>query len=362
MIVFLAVLSVLIVVHEFGHFIVARRLGIRVEKFSLGFGPKLFGIKGKETEYIICAIPIGGYVKMAGDTREACKGEPYEFFSRSMKDRAKVIVMGPVFNYILSFLCFWFIFFIGFPVMTSRIGGLMDNMPAKAAGLKVNDSIISIDGKKTQYWEDVASIIQDKKEGENVDLVIMRGEKRLEMKITPQIKKTKNLLGEDISIGLIGITPSEEIVKIKYGLFGSIIQASERLFFITTLTLKALWRMVIGSLSFKESMTGPLGIFFATKSAFKVGLAALLHLVAVLGVSLAIFNILPMPLLDGGHLMFIAIERIKGKPVSVKIEESLNKISLGLLLTLVVFVFYNDLIRFNVIAKMIKFFALFKGR
>lgn len=362
MIVFLAVLSVLIIVHEFGHFIVARRLGIRVEKFSLGFGPKLFSIKGKETEYTICAIPIGGYVKMAGDTRESCKGKSNEFLSRPKRDRALVIVMGPVFNYILSFFCFWLIFFIGFPVMTSKIGGLMDNMPAKAAGIQVGDKVISADGQKTQYWEEVASVIQDKKEGEKVALVIMRGDKRLEMNIAPEIKKTKNLLGEEVTIGLIGITPSKETVKVKYGLLESLYRGTERLFMITTLTLKALWRMVLGNLSLRESMTGPLGIFFAATNAFKFGPAALLHLVAVLGISLAIFNILPVPLLDGGHLMFMVVEKIKGKPVSAQTEELANKISLAFLLVLVTFVFYNDLVRFKVIDKAASFFSLLKGR
>ncbi len=362
MLIFLAVLSVLIVVHEFGHFIVARLLGIRVEKFSLGFGPKLFGIKGKQTEYLVCAIPIGGYVKMAGDTRESCKGKPFEFLSRSKMDRAKVVVMGPVFNYIMSFFCFWLIFFVGFPVMTSKIGAVLDNMPAKAAGIQAGDRVISADDKKTEYWEDVASIIQDKKQGQKVHLVIMRADKRLEINVEPQIKETKDLLGDKVSIGLIGITPSQEVVKIKYGLLEALSRGTERLLVITSLTFKALWRMVTGNLSLRDSMTGPLGIFFATNEAFKFGPAALLHLMAVLGISLAIFNVLPLPLLDGGHIMFMVIEKIRGKPVSAKTEEMANKVSLALLLVLVTFVFYNDLIKYKVIDKVTDFLSLLRRR
>ncbi len=357
MLIFIAVISLLILIHEFGHFIVARRLGIRVERFSLGFGPKLFGIKGKQTEYVICAVPIGGYIKMAGDSRETVKGEKDEFLSRPVSQRASIVIMGPIFNYILSFLCFWAVFFIGFPVLTSKVGSLMDNMPAKAAGVKVGDKIISVDATPTSYWEDVASIIHEKKEGEVVNLKIERNNKQINIRISPEFKKTKNLLGEEITIALIGITPSEEAVEIKYGLFESLKLGATRLIDVTTLTFQALWRMLIGGLSLRESVTGPLGIFFATTKAFKYGLTALLYVVAVLGVSLAIFNILPIPLLDGGHIFFLIIERIRRKPLSIKIEELLNKVSMAFLLLLVLAVFYNDLVRYRIVEKIVKFFS-----
>ncbi|MBU2541557.1 MAG: RIP metalloprotease RseP [Candidatus Omnitrophica bacterium] len=357
MLIFLAVLSVLIIVHEFGHFIVARCLGIRVERFSLGFGPKLFSIKGKQTEYVICLIPLGGYVKMAGDSRESYSGKRYEFLARPLKDRAKVIITGPLFNYLMSFFCFWCIFFIGFPVLTTSVGGLLEDMPAKHAGIQIGDIITSIDGKDTQYWEDVASIIHDKEEGEVVNLGIVRDGEEINLTVGPEFKKTKNLLGEEVTIALIGISPSEETVKVSYGLFPALAKGTERLFDITSLTLQALSRMLLGSLSLRESVTGPLGIFFATNKAFEFGPAALLHVVAVLGVSLAIFNLLPIPLLDGGHLLFLLIERIRKKPLSDKTEELLNRASLALLLVLVAFVFYNDLIRYKVIEKIVEFFS-----
>lgn len=165
------------------------------------------------------------------------------------------------------------------------------------------------------------------------------------------------MLGNEITIGQIGIGPSEETVIVKYGLFQSLGYGTQRLWDITSLTFQALFKLVSGGLSLQESITGPLGIFFATTKAFKFGLAALLHVLGVLGVSLAIFNLLPIPLLDGGHLLFLTIEKIKGKPVSVKTEEFLNKISLGFLLFLVVVVFYNDLVKYRVLAKMMKLFS-----
>lgn len=357
MLIFLAMLSILILVHEFGHFIVARRLGIRVEKFSLGFGPKLFGIKGKQTEYTICAIPIGGYIKMAGDTRESSTGKRDEFLSRPKRDKAKVIIMGSVFNYILSFFCFWAVFFIGFPVMTSKVGGLIDDMPAKRAGLQVGDRIVSVDDQKTEYWEDVAAIIHDKKQGENVHLFIDRDGEEINMSIEPEFRKTKNLLGEEINIGLVGITPSEETIIVKYGLFESLRMGSRRLIGVTSLTFQAVCRMASGRLSFRESMTGPLGIFFESNKAIKFGPVALIHLTALLGVSLAIFNLLPVPILDGGHLFFLFLEHIRGKALSERTEEFLNRISLTLLLVLVAFVFYNDFIKYKIIDRVVKFFS-----
>lgn len=357
MIIFLAVLSLLILVHEFGHFIVARRLKIRVERFSLGFGPKLFGIKGKETEYVLCAIPIGGYVKMAGDSRETVAGKSDEFLSRSQGQRAKLVVMGPVFNYLLSFLCFWLVFFIGFPALTSKVGAIMDDMPAKKAGVLKEDKIVSVDGKKVIYWEEVAEIIHRKKPGETVKLDIDRGTQKISLNIEPEFKKTKNILGDEVSVALIGIVPFGETVEVKYGLFDALKLGTQRLITITTLTLEAIWRMLLGNLSFRESMTGPLGIFFATNKAFKFGVTALLHLIAVLGVSLAIFNLLPLPLLDGGHLFFLFLERLRKRPLSVKTEEVLNRISLSLLLMLVAVVFYNDLVRYKIIEKVIEFFS-----
>jgi regulator of sigma E protease len=141
--VFIAILSVLIVVHELGHFIAARRVGVRVEKFSLGFGPQLFKKKNKDTEYLISAIPLGGFVKMAGDSLEEYKGKSDEYFYKSPGERFQIIFAGPFLNYVLGFLFFWFIFFTGYPMLTTKVGGLLDDFGAKKAGLQVGDRIVS---------------------------------------------------------------------------------------------------------------------------------------------------------------------------------------------------------------------------
>ena len=155
MLVFIFVLSVLIFVHELGHFIFAKRMGVRVERFSLGFGALLWKRKVGDTEYCIGSIPLGGYVKMSGDSLEECKGKPYEYYSKSPGKRFQIIFFGPLFNYALGFLVFWFIFFTGYPSLTTKIGGLLDGFGAQKAGLEAGDRIIAINGKKIVFWEEM---------------------------------------------------------------------------------------------------------------------------------------------------------------------------------------------------------------
>ncbi|MFC1755142.1 RIP metalloprotease RseP, partial [Thermoproteota archaeon] len=154
-IIFITILSILIFVHEMGHFLMARRQGIRVEKFSLGFGPQLFGFVRWGTNFKICLIPFGGYVKMAGDSRQECKGESWEYFSKSPGQRAKVVFCGPLFNYILAILFLWVVYCVGYPQLSPVIGEVIDGKPAQEVGIKVDDRIIEINGKKIKYWEDV---------------------------------------------------------------------------------------------------------------------------------------------------------------------------------------------------------------
>ena len=167
--IFVVILSILIVVHEFGHFIIAKKMGVRVEKFSIGFGPKLFSWKRKDTEYTLCAFPLGGYVKMAGDTlEEAHPGVADEYFSQSPGRRFQIVFFGPLLNYLLGLFCFWFIFVAGYPQLTTKVGGLVDGYGAQKAGIQVGDRIIAIDSMKVKYWEDLQKIVQSKSTTEEV--------------------------------------------------------------------------------------------------------------------------------------------------------------------------------------------------
>ncbi|MEW5758566.1 MAG: RIP metalloprotease RseP [Candidatus Omnitrophota bacterium] len=353
LLIFIIVLSIIILIHELGHFTAAKKQGVRIEKFSLGFGPKIFSIKKNDTEYLISLFPLGGYVKLAGDNRSEIKGEPFEYFSKSCGSRAKIIFAGPFLNYCLAFLCFWLVFTIGFPSLTTKIGDVIKDYPASNAGIKKGDQIIEVGSKKVENWEQMQKAIQPST-GE-IDIKVKRNDKIINFLITPEIKETKDLLGSKKNISMIGIMPEDEWIILKYNPVKSFFVAGSTLIDFTVLTYKSIWRMVIGRLSFKESVTGPLGIFYITKKAASFGISALLHLMAVLNLSLAIFNLLPLPIFDGGHIVLLGLEKIRRRPLSEKAENILNNIGLAMIIILAVFVFYNDLAKFGVF-KNIKLF------
>ena len=343
-------------VHEFGHFIVARRLGVRVEKFSFGFGPKLFSIKKGETEYLICLVPLGGYVKMAGDEPgENITGQRWEFLSRNAADRFKIIFAGPLLNYILAFLIFSVIFMFGSPTLTTEVGTLLKGYPAESQGIMAGDRILAIDGKNVKYWEDVTEIIHKHTDGVMI-LSISRSGKTFNKPITPMVRRTKDIFGKEVQIALIGIAPSQKIESVRYGPLVSFRMGFRKLAQLTYMTYKALWSIVIGRLSFKESMTGPIGIFIITGQAAKLGFIYILQLMGVLSASLAIFNVLPFPVLDGGHIIFLIIEKFRGKPLSLKAQETAANICVSFLILLTIFVFYNDIIKFGIFDKILKIF------
>lgn len=355
LLIFLLVLGILILVHEFGHFMAARKVGVKVEKFSLGFGKSLLKKKSGDTEYSINAIPLGGYVKLAGDSREESKGEAYEYLSKSPGERAAIIFFGPLLNYVLAFLCFWFIFFIGYPTLTTKVGGLVEDFGAQKAGIEVGDKVIAIDGINVGYWEDMQRIVSAKKDASVVRLTVLRAGEKRDFEVKIREKKFQDMIGSTQSVGLIGVKPSEEIVTIRHGIIEAFGLGFSKTIDLTVMTYKALWRMTVGKLSFRESVTGPLGIFYITSKAANIGFIAIIHLIAVLSVSLCIFNLLPFPVLDGGHLFLLAVEKIRKKPLSVKAEHIINQIGFSLIIALAVFVTINDLMKFK--DNIIKFFV-----
>lgn len=333
-------------VHEFGHFIAARRVGVKVEKFSLGFGKQLWKRKKGDTEYSLSAVPMGGFVKLAGDNLEEYKGEPYEYFSKSPGKRFQIIFAGPLLNYILGFLCFWLVFVVGYPTFTTKVGTLIDGMGAQEAGLQTQDTIKAIDGSPVAYWEDLQKIIQEKKDASSVKLTVEREGKEFEVNVKVKQQEFNDQLGQKRNIGLIGITPFDEFVKVRHGIFKSFILGAQRTWDLTVLTYKGLYLMISGKMSVRDSVTGPLGIYYITSKAAKAGITAVLHLVAVLSVSLAIFNLLPLPILDGGHILFLGIEKIRGKGLSVKTERVITQVGVTVIIGLALLVTLNDISRF----------------
>ncbi len=351
------ILSFLIIVHEFGHLFTAKRFGVKVERFSIGFGRKLFSFKKKDTEYLISAIPLGGYVKLAGDSLEEFSGQPYEYLSKPVSRRAMIVFSGPALNYILAFFFFWLVFFLGSPQLSTKVGELISGFGAEKAGILVDDVITRVDGEEVRTFEELQKMIH--KKTDIVKLTILRESNYIDLEVDIQKKEIKDLFGKKRLVGLIGIRPKDdELVFLKYGFVESFFLAGNTLFSLTSTVLKAIWAILTWNLSIRESITGPLGIFYITTKAVKFGMRAVLHLIAVLNLSLAIFNILPLPILDGGHLLLLGIEKIKKRRFSPKTEEIINRTGLTLIIILAIFVFYNDLVKFRVLEKVLEFFKI----
>lgn len=326
-----------------------------MEKFSLGFGPQLLKKKGRETEYSISAIPLGGYVKLSGDNLEEYTGKPYEFFSMPPGKRFWIVFCGALLNYILGFLCFWFIFFAGYPVLTTRVGGLVEGFGAKDADIRVGDKIVAIDGNKVEYWEDMQAIIQSKESLQEAKITVLRDNKERSIIVKIKQKQMDDLLGKKHNVGLLGITPADETVKVRHGFGKSFILSINKTWDLTVITYNALGRMITARLSIKEA-SGPLGIYFITSKVAHQGFIAILNLMGLISISLAIFNLLPLPVLDGGHILFLILEKIRGKALSIRSERIITQIGFTFIIALTLVITYNDIIRVfgDKISKMLK--------
>lgn len=336
------VFSVLIFVHEFGHFLLAKKKGVRVEKFSLGFGKKLIGFKRGDTEYIICAFPLGGYVKMAGeDPREKLSGKPWEYLSQPISRRLAIVVAGPISNYLLAFLIFMVVLFVwGAPSKNPQIGGLIEDFPAQVHGLKEGDWIMAIDGESVETWKQMAEIIHKKYEG-SIVLRVRRDGRELLMTIMPKAEVATDVTGKETRIGLIGITP----VMRKYAPLTTLASAGEKTLTLTVITYKGIWWLISGRMAFREAVAGPIGIASIIGEAASLGIVPILQLTGILGIALAIFNLLPFPILDGGNVLFLTLEKVRGRPLSPKVQESIQQVALIFIIILVLFVSYNDIMR-----------------
>ncbi len=368
LIIFIFILSILILVHEWGHFIIARKCGVRIEQFALGFGPKLLSRMHDGTEFCLCAIPLGGFVKMAGDERDKCLGKNDEFFTKPHGLRALIVLMGPVVNLLLAYVCFWFVFMIGYVDMDlssqkipSVIGEILPHSPAALAGLKLGDKILSIDGHTIGHWSQLQELVSNTI-SPHLFLNIQRDGHKISILVTPQEQDQQDIFGRHHITRRIGVGPqpisnAKDFVIVRYGFFGSFVKAGEELWKISAKTCVALYEMCIGERSPKEAM-GIIGMFFVIKFALTIGFAFVLHIVGIISASLAIFNLLPVIPLDGGHLFLIGLEKLRGKALSVKTDQLIAKAGFTLIIMLALFVFYSDFDRIGLIDKMVN---LFKG-
>ncbi len=417
---FLIVIGILVFVHEFGHFLMAKRAGVRVEKFSLGMGPKLAGFKKGDTEYVISWLPLGGYVKMAGENPdEEPTGAADEFQSKTIWQRAKIAATGPLTNILLAFIVMPFVFMIGtysegpakvgyvekgspaeqagfeagdvimsingrsisdwtkalsliavnpetdvnvtverrgekktmtlrpasatelkigmsglVPDMPAEVGRLKPGFPAEKAGLQPNDKILAVDGAAIYHWNQFSMLVKESN-GKKMLLSIDRGGKRMNVAVTPR---------EDNGRYVIGVEPIMRLVFKKHGFFESLRLGFDKTIESVDLTFITLKKLLTFNLSIK-TLGGPVMIAQMSGQAAAAGLSTFLSLLAMISISLGILNLLPIPILDGGLILFLVIEAVRKKPLSRKTMEVAQSVGAAALITLIAVVSYNDIMR-----------------
>lgn len=344
---FIILLGILIFVHELGHFLLAKRLGVGVLKFSLGFGPKLIGKKIGETEYLISALPLGGYVKMIGeDPGDVVSPEDMErsFQSQPILKRTAIVAAGPIFNLFLAALIFSVVFMTGLPVLTSKIGDIVEGSPAVSAGLENGDRIVAIDGTPVKRWDEMVGIIQ-KSTGVRLTLTVEREGTRFDVPIIPEKKTSKNIFGEEKKVGMIGVAAGGEFIKEHLSPLKAIVKGFERTIDISALTVVAIVKLIQRVIP-AETIGGPLLIAQMAGEQASAGIINFILFTAVISINLGVINLFPIPILDGGHLFFFIIEAVRRKPLSIKMRERAQQIGLFIIVALMIFAFYNDIMRF----------------
>lgn len=336
----------LIFIHELGHFIFAKLGGVKVLKFSLGFGPKLIGKKIGETEYQLSAIPLGGYVKMLGEEPddeldEAEKKRSYK--NQPILKRAAIVVAGPCFNFLTAIVIFFFVFIFGVPVLMPIIGEVMDDSPAARAMLQKGDKILEINGKSVEKWTDMTDIIHGSA-NKPLSIKIQRDLNVITISAIPESKKIKDIFGEEKEIGLIGVKPSGEIFTVSEDVFTSAKNAVVRTWEVTSLTVIGIIKLIQRIIP-ADTIGGPIMIFSLAEKQAEAGALSFFTFAAIISINLAVLNLLPIPVLDGGHLLFMAIEAVRRKPLSEKTIMTAHRIGWIFLLSLMIFAVYNDIFR-----------------
>ncbi|MBA7497868.1 Regulator of sigma-W protease RasP [subsurface metagenome] len=338
---FIFVFSILIFFHEFGHFIAAKAAGVRVYKFAFGFGPRILGFTIKQTEYQICLIPLGGYVKMAGemgqgDVKETSEEVPEEqrFDKKSVGIRALIVTLGPFMNIATAVVIFSLIFFTnGIPIVTNYISTVIESGPAEQAGILSGDKIIAINSVKMEDPNNIANII-NKSSGEKLQITLDREGEILEVFVIPEYD-------DSYKKGLIGITFEISVEKI------NIFSAFSKGLIATINIIKLIFTNTVEMITGKVpvEIAGPLGIAQMTGEAAKLGFLNLLYFTAILSIFIGLFNLLPIPILDGGHLLILAIEKLRGKPLEPEKINFMYLIGISLMIIIFIIATYKDILR-----------------
>ncbi len=341
------VLGVLIFFHELGHFLIAKLGGVKVLKFSLGFGPKLIGKKIGETEYMISILPLGGYVKLLGDNpveKVSKEEEGRAFLRQTVRKRMAIVAAGPLANFLLAVFIFSLLFWTGMPQLSPVVGEVTDRFPAQEAGLRPGDTIIKVNDDEITYWSDLLSVIP-RSEGKELQLTIKRGEETIRLHVTPRAVTTKNIFGEEVETYQIGIMPSGDVVITRDPFLKAIGNGLYQTWYITKLIIVSIVKIIQRAIPAKNALGGPILIAQAAGKQAQEGFLNLVFFTAVISVNLGLLNLFPIPILDGGHLLFLSIESIIRRPLSVKKLELAQQIGLLIIILLMAFVIYSDIMR-----------------
>ncbi len=360
---FIFILTVIVFFHELGHYWVARRNGVRVEVFSIGFGPELFGWTAKSgTRWKVCLLPLGGYVKMFGESavtgssdepREMTEQEKAEsFHHKRVGQRAAVVAAGPIANFILAIIILAVLFMTaGQPYTPAEIGTVQAGSAAEAAGLKAGDRITAIDGTTIERFEELQRIVR-LSPGKPLGVTVSRGGETVTLRVVPTRTETVDRFGNRSEIGLLGVSRTGMGYK-KHGFVSGITEAVAETWRLSAYTLQAVGQIIRGERS-AQDLGGPIRIAQMSGQVAELGLASVFWFLAVLSINLGLINLFPVPMLDGGHLVFYGFEAVRGKPLSDRIIEIGFRVGLGLVIALFVFVTVQDLSRFEGIARFFR--------
>jgi regulator of sigma E protease len=357
---FLFVLSVVVFFHELGHFVVARWCGVRVLTFSIGFGPEIVGFNDRhDTRWKISAIPLGGYVKFFGDENAASipdqaaldamapQDKRHSFFHKGVAQRAAIVAAGPIANFLLAIVIFSAVYMIfGKQITTARVDTVQAESAAAAAGFQPGDLVVAIDGRPIESFSDMQRIV-GVSAGKTLEITVDRGGVRSALKAVPALREVKDNFGNVHRLGVLGISRSMapgDIRTERVPPFEAVAMGVEQTWFVIERTMSYLAGVVAGRES-ADQLGGPIRIAQVSGQVASVGGVALINLAAVLSVSIGLLNLFPIPLLDGGHLLFYGIEAARGRPLSERAQEVGFRIGLAIVLMLMIFATFNDILR-----------------
>ncbi|MEM7302493.1 MAG: RIP metalloprotease RseP [Pseudomonadota bacterium] len=357
---FLFVLTIVVFFHELGHYLVARWNKVKIEAFAVGFGPELFGFTDKhKTRWKVCAIPLGGYVKFLGDDgvastpdREKLSHLSQEEFagtfeSKSVGQRAAIAVAGPIANFILAIAIFTATFMIYEQVVREAVvGEVVEGMPAEAAGFQKGDRITAINGTPVKSFEDLQRIVSVRYD-QGLTIDIIRGNQKKSLSVTPKMTEHKDRFGNEFNQGMLGIRSSSDkndYQLISLGPWDAFVAAVDRTFYVAQRTLYFIYEIITGHQEAKQ-LRGPAGIAEVSSQVATLGIAPLISLAALLSISIGLLNLFPIPMLDGGHLLYYAVEAIRGKALSPKMQDLGFRIGIACVFGLLIFATFNDITR-----------------